>query len=701
VNELLNAPIHTNVEVSAEMFGGNNLFLHNHLSGESASFPVAADLLGVTGLRFPGGAMTEYFFDIDNPDGPPLNKSESEVFVGITEFLDYAASTGRPPTIVLPTFRMYDGDANAASGEPRSINQQYLEKVIDFVRAVVSHGGTWALPDVPIAAFEIGNEYWGSGEMTAKEYGQLVNDIIPKIAAIFDEFLGEDVPHPKILIQMGGPWDSQYANGIYSDLTWSQRISQCNLDIIEQIVDPLAKAQISGLIEHYYYNGSDDLLGQGSASNSYIDLDLDVWNRAGFGQLDLAITEWGVNQHNSPQFGLRGASVIIEQMEHMLRMGADSAFAWPIQGWNTALAGPINSDPQLTPMGAAFLLMAESIVNTELLSIDMSGGSLEVNAYSSDEKVVLFVMSRSDGNQLVDFDISSLIDSYFSVEGVKIGIDPSFGVADPDATAVLTSYTGTDIATGSTLNFLLSPYEVMRIEFQLPIGGSFLGSMAPDHFVGGVGNDTILGRMGNDSLIGGRGDDIVVGSGGRDFLNGWGGDDSLSGGGQTDFIYAQDGNDRIQGGGGGDQLWADAGEDSVYGGCGRDVIDGGQGADYLIGGGGSDTLTGGSESDTFVFKGRLHSVANLDLISDMQTGVDRIALEQSAFVNISLGRLTLESFSENSSGLADSTLTRVVYEVDSGVLWYDRDGVGSEFDRVAFAILEPFLDLSASDFFVF
>lgn len=701
MTEVLSTPIHTNLEVSADMFGGNNLFLHNLLSEEGASFPAAADLLGVTGLRFPGGAMTEYFFDIDNPDGPPLNGSDSEASVGITEFLEYAVSTGRPPTIVLPTFRMYDGEADAVSADSRLINQQYVEKVLDFVRALVSQGDTGGLPDVPIAAFEIGNEYWGSGEMTAKEYGQLVNDIIPRIAAIFDEVLGEDAPHPKILIQMGGPWDSQYTSGIYSDLPWSQKLAQCNLDIIGQIVDPFAKAELSGLIEHYYYSGVDDLLGQDTASKRYIDKDLDLWKDAGFGGLDLVITEWGVNQYNSTQFGLRGASVIIEQMEHMIQMGADSAFAWPIQGWNTALAGAANSDPELTPMGAAFLLMAESIVDTELLSTGMSGGCLDVNAYSSDEKIVLFVMSRSDDRQLVDLDISRLVDNYLSAVGVKIGVEPSFEAADPNATAVLTSFSGADLVSGSTLNFSLNPYEVMRIEFQLPIGGTFSGTFASDHFVGGNGNDTMHGRMGNDTLIGGRGDDLIFGSGGQDLLNGWGGDDTIIGGEKTDFIYAQEGNDRISGGGGGDHLWADAGDDSVNGGCGRDVITGGQGADYLVGGAGRDTLTGGSEGDTFVFRGELHSILNIDQISDMQAGVDNISLKQSVFVNLSLGRLTFESFSENLSGLADSTQTRVVYEVDSGVLWYDRDGVGSEFDRVAFATVDPFLDLSALDFFVF
>ena len=92
--------------VSAAMFGGNNMFKYNLIEGPGASFNDAANALGVTGIRYPGGSMTEQDFDVTRPDAPPASWTSDQPFVGVTEFLTYAAQSGREATIVLPTARM-------------------------------------------------------------------------------------------------------------------------------------------------------------------------------------------------------------------------------------------------------------------------------------------------------------------------------------------------------------------------------------------------------------------------------------------------------------------------------------------------------------------------------------------------------------------------------------------------------------------
>lgn len=692
---VIGAPVPTSFVISESLFGGNNLFLHNLLSGSGASFSAASELLNLTGLRFPGGTMTELNFDIENPDGPPLLRADIDRYVGITEFLTYASTQGQSPTIVLPTEKIYLGSPNGESSLPRQIDDSYVQKILHYVRNLITHGDSSAesLPDCQIESFEIGNEYWGSGNMTAKEYGQLVNVLIPKILDVFDEVLASGEFRPKIIVQMGSPWDAQYNGGIYSNLTWAQKLAQCNQDIIEQIQDPVAKMGISGLIDHYYYTSQLDALGQNSASNSYIDVDLGYWEKAGFVGRDLVFTEWGVDQHNTSNFGLKGASVLIEQMEHMIKLGVDSAFVWPVQGWNTALAGSPNSSPMLTPMGAAFKFMAESIIGTELLANGVSDPGLEINTFGSSMKTVLFVMSRSDSGQIVDLDVSNFVSDYSKVTGVKIGIAADANVDDPSASALLTQYSGGELIDGGDLRFELGSYEVIRIEFLLSSGHRFQGTFAADSFTGGEGDDTLMGEGGGDTLVGGQGDDFVTGNSGRDMLNGWSGYDTICGGSQGDLLHGQENDDRIFGNRGSDILAGDDGADALFGGTGADQVNGGSG---------SDTLTGGLGEDIFVFNTML-SVTNRDIIADFNTGNDTIKLENTGvgmFNSLAPEALAASAFKLiGPGGTAVDADDRVLYKQSTGQLFYDADGSGAA-TTILFATLIGNPNIDQTDFLV-
>lgn len=569
------------------MFGANCLFKYNLINGNYKSYTSSLDLLHVTGLRYPGGSMTESDFDVCNPDSRPMTYTSERPFVGVSEFLNYVKATGRAATIVLPTAKMYSGHLDAAHDAPRTINQQYVQDVIGYVTRLLTHNdsGPGSLPDTPIGTIEIGNEYWGSGQMTATEYGQVVNVLATALETLFDTLLGPNAQHPEVLVQMGGPWDPQYREGgLYQDLNWEDRVRQSNMDIIDQITNPLAEDAITGLVEHFYYDVQVDVLSPTSRAMNFINWDTSIWSNNGFAGLDLYLTEWSVKLGNTQQYGLKGASVIIEQVEYMLQLGADGAFVWPVQNGNTSLTGSSSATPALSPMGAAFMLMAEDLIGTTLINGTISQPGLEVDAYKSSTKVVFFVMSRSDAPQDVELNVSNLVSNFTSLTGVKIGIGSGFSVDDPTAFAVLTQFSQSQLGNPGLLTFHLNPFEIMEIEFQIPINLQLNGNDSSERIVGGQGNDTIQGMNGNDTIIGKSGNDILHGNGGNDGLDGW------------------------------------AGNDTIYGDDGDDRLGGQQGDDLLIGGAGNDLLQGGDGNDTAVYINAAGVKVDLSLTSRQNTG---------------------------------------------------------------------------------
>ncbi|MDZ7908617.1 MAG: calcium-binding protein [Gemmobacter sp.] len=184
--------------------------------------------------------------------------------------------------------------------------------------------------------------------------------------------------------------------------------------------------------------------------------------------------------------------------------------------------------------------------------------------------------------------------------------------------------------------------------YAMATGNILRGGAGGDHLYGhgtlqgGSGADTL---QGSGLLQGDAGDDWLAslqlpgtfhsrlsGGTGRDTLTGWTGQDTLTGEGGDDVLLGMKGDDTLLGGIGQDRLWAGAGHDSLagqgghdslMGEAGRDTLLGGIGNDTLNGGYGSDTLTGGSGADLFQFR----NGAGRDVITDFQTGIDRIDIE--------------------------------------------------------------------------
>ena len=145
----------------------------------------------------------------------------------------------------------------------------------------------------------------------------------------------------------------------------------------------------------------------------------------------------------------------------------------------------------------------------------------------------------------------------------------------------------------------------------------------------------------------------------------------------------------------------DGQNDFLAGNSGDNVINGMGGNDMLRGGLGNDTLTGGAGADTFQFCNWLNSVSNRDTITDFQTGIDVIQLDNLVLTQLAAtGLLAANLFKDlGVAGAAVDADDRILYNNNSGILSYDADGSGAAL-AVQFAVLATSPTISNLDFVV-
>ena len=204
-------------------------------------------------------------------------------------------------------------------------------------------------------------------------------------------------------------------------------------------------------------------------------------------------------------------------------------------------------------------------------------------------------------------------------------------------------------------------------------------------------------------------DNILAGNAGRNVLDGMGGDDTLIGGAGND-TYAVNSDDTVieLAGQGIDVVYSTAAsftlpdnvEDLIL--QESEPINGtGNGLNnVIIGNAGSNVLTGEGGADRFAFDKPL-GPDNVDTITDFQVGLDRIALDDAVFSQLTAqgGVVALAARNFSATGTADTASQFIVYDPGTGALYYDADGNGPV-DAIQFASVTPGLDLTSSDFLV-
>lgn len=313
-----------------------------------------------------------------------------------------------------------------------------------------------------------------------------------------------------------------------------------------------------------------------------------------------------------------------------------------------------------------------------------------------------------------------------------------FGGVSGQANRIVNS--GDIIAVSYALYFGNAADTVINTGF---IGGRMFlgdGNDILDSHLGLLDGD-VHGSAGNDSITGGALNDLLYGDDGNDTLNGGAGDDLLDGGIGTDSMTGGAGNDRYYvdtaadliieavGGGKADRLFASAsytlrsgievermettsvsgttainltGNDfaqTIFGNAGANVLKGGGGNDVLRGYGGKDTLVGGAGNDTFVFNTTLNATTNVDTISDFNAPADTIQIDNAVFLGLATGALAASAFKDLAVGTKDAS-DRILYNSNTGDLFFDRDGSATSYAPIKFGFLTGSPTITAADFFV-
>jgi VCBS repeat-containing protein len=192
------------------------------------------------------------------------------------------------------------------------------------------------------------------------------------------------------------------------------------------------------------------------------------------------------------------------------------------------------------------------------------------------------------------------------------------------------------------------------------------------------GGDTITGdaNLGGPVINGNAGKDVFVGNNGADTLNGGAGDD---------------------------QLFGNENDDTLNGDAGNDLLNGGNNNDRLNGGVGNDSLIGGTANDIFIFNTGLDASTNVDKVLDFDaSSADKIHLDDAIFAGIANagGSLSATDFVANEGGIATTATQNILYDTNTGNLYYDPDGNGAA-AKILFATLTVVGGtVDASDFIV-
>ncbi len=211
----------------------------------------------------------------------------------------------------------------------------------------------------------------------------------------------------------------------------------------------------------------------------------------------------------------------------------------------------------------------------------------------------------------------------------------------------------------------------------------------------------------NNRLTGNSGNNLLTAGGGADTMFGGAGDDIYTtDGGETITEYAGQGVDMVRSSasymlGANLENLVLTGFASISG-TGNALanrLTGNSGANALNGGAGNDVLTGGGGLDTFIFNSAL-GTGNVDRITDFDVTADMIRLENAVFTGLAGGTLAATAFVRNMSGNAADASDRIIYESDTGNLYFDPDGTGAA-AKIQFATLSPNLNLTNADLFVF
>ncbi|ALI54220.1 hypothetical protein [Celeribacter marinus] len=445
----------TGEAAQSSLFGGNVLASRGDLTGDG-SYAEAIEALGVTDIRYPGGAITEYMFDIANPDADYVvdpSTGETIPFIPISDFMAYASDNDHTVTIVVPVNKNLGDEVDANGNRFAQIDEAELRTFINDVSSGV-YG------DAEISAFEIGNEYWGCGAMTSVEYGRVASQMSEIISDELDTVIvqgGGDTSEIDVVFQMGYNYGDARLSDAYDGWSAEDTIEDLALRYPDAGIDDgfiyasgnmnwgginnaLVQAEFNadeaaaadGIVSHLYSRGAD------MAHTRTGDLRMieEQWlDKEGFEDLKVYITEWNQKSVASldklTDYGLYQAHEMLNIVEEFMAYDVEVAHVWPlIQNTKNPLATGFEYDEK-SPAGEMFTMMSQTLPGKSMIDFapvaqdtEFKAGDVDVHGFAGDDQLVFYIASNSQTESTsTDIDISQLVAAFGTIETTRLGVD--------------------------------------------------------------------------------------------------------------------------------------------------------------------------------------------------------------------------------------------------------------------------------------
>lgn len=312
-----------------------------------------------------------------------------------------------------------------------------------------------------------------------------------------------------------------------------------------------------------------------------------------------------------------------------------------------------------------------------------------------------------------------LLDGGIGADRLVGGTGDDDYVVDNAGDVVVEVATGGNDTVRASITFTLgATLENLLLVGDADINGT--GNAGGNLMAGNDGDNRLDGGAGADLFSGGRGDDTYIVDNEFDAVGESPGSGVDSVASSVSFTLSDNienltlvgaaaidgtGNNsanNLVGNAGANNLSGGFGADALVGGAGNDTLGGGGDGDTLRGGLGADQLTGGEGADRFVFDSALSAITNVDVVTDLALGVDDLELSKSVFSALGTAGTDLDASQFRSGAGFTSGVTlaqRIIYDTNTGELFYDRDGSGAA-ASVKFAVLTDAPAIGVGDIFV-
>jgi len=570
--------------------------------------------VGATDLRYPGGSVTEQFFDITDIAGGSHNRSVGSFqdsgdvkLFGFSTFMSVADAVGASATLVVPTSSGFTTSAAeallAGNYGNRILSAKYLDDVSKFVAVTVQESRQ---KDVPIGAFEIGNEFWGSGRMTATEYGALAAAVSKTIE---DKLFGLGIARPDqpdIVVQTlssAGVFSPNGESTVFLHkktgyIYESWQIGRAGIPDIDDLTELTVPSQgrarlqsidilsafdqdsitikeetgalrsfdisdainaIDGVSEHYYLNGGFDAVNTQEQfmfnQFNYFRQNTDARDSS-LPELQFYVTEWNtrrtidVDQGNNR--GLQQAAMNVEMFHEMVANDVSTAHFWPIW-FDNSLSGTLICvcRGHLTISGEAFVQLQQTIGMVP--SVDYwDRGNIAVHGYENGSDSLFILSERSGATNHLTLDFSEVRDQdadWYRISWTELW-DGDAGGQDETAPQTLTETRFVDLVPADDLDafdLIMQAWSQIYMSVESVTDAAASDADAARRLVSVTGGEDLPTLAPLFRLDGGDGDDTIYGGIGNDEISGRGGNNLLIGGAGADTLKGGFGDDRLFG----------------------------------------------------------------------------------------------------------------------------------------------------------